>query len=344
MPTVREYSKSSGFYRDAKKAFFQQNDALLEKSLSQNKLYVSQPHRVRCKICEADLGSDPDFSSHGISYVFCGDCGHLNGMHDDTKEFANQLYVAGAGEEYAKNYIDDDYENRTRNIYLPKLDFLIKNLPSNEFSVLDVGCGAGYFVMACRLRNIEARGLDVGESMVNFGNRQIGHLTGEDDAPLKSVSEQSLIEALGSTDMEVVSAIGVIEHLHDPRSFFDAFKSCGAKYLFYSVPMFSLSVALENVFKEVFPRQLSGAHTHLFSESSIVRMNELLGTQAVAEWRFGTDITDLLRATTTMLAKNGGSEKLIDYVSTGLGENVDGLQAVLDEAHFCSEIHCVVSK
>jgi hypothetical protein len=108
--------------------------------------------------------------------------------------------------------------------------------------------------------------------------------------------------------------------------------------------MFSFSVILENIFKEIFPRQLSVDHTHLFTENSISKMNELIGVRSIAEWRFGTDAIDLYRHSLLSLSKNNSSQKMIDYLNFGLGEIKDELQAVFDRHHFSSEIHCITAK
>ena len=48
------YSKSSSFYLDSKKDFFNENQKLLERAEDQNKLYSSQPNRLNCKICKSN--------------------------------------------------------------------------------------------------------------------------------------------------------------------------------------------------------------------------------------------------------------------------------------------------
>jgi hypothetical protein len=108
--------------------------------------------------------------------------------------------------------------------------------------------------------------------------------------------------------------------------------------------MFSFSVMLENISKNVFPRQLSGGHTHLFTEQSIKTMNVIMGIKPVATWRFGVDAMDLYRHILFYLKKNNGSQKLIDYFYLYLGKNLDEIQSVFDKNHFCSEIHCIASK
>jgi len=197
-------------------------------------------------------------------------------------------------------------------------------------------------VYASLLRDISASGLDVSKTMVDFGNNQIMHHTQK--RPLAFVNEQGFYEAIIKSSTNVISAIGVIEHLREPHKLFDAFRKSSAKYIYYSVPMFSFSVVLENIFKNVFPRQLSGGHTHLFTESSIQKMNEIIGVEPIAEWRFGTDVMDLYRHVLTNLQANQSSQKMIDFLHMGFAEKIDEMQTIFDTNHFCSEIHLVASK
>ena len=82
---------------------------------------------------------------------------------------------------------------------------------------------------------------------------------------------RGLFEEIKNSDADVISAIGVIEHLREPHKFFEAFKESKARYIYYSVPMFSLSVALENVSDDIFPRQLSAGHTHLLRKIQLLK-------------------------------------------------------------------------
>jgi SAM-dependent methyltransferase len=337
-----KYSKSSSFYLKTKEAFFKDNDELLQKSIKQNQLYATQPLRNVCKICESALLDTTDFKSHGVDYIFCSECSHLNGKFEDTQAFIEKIYISDDGRDYSNNYIDEDFLKRTTDIYIPKADFLVSSIPPSNYEILDIGCGSGYFVLAALLRNINATGLDVSKTMVDFGNNQISRHS--KIKPLAFEDEQGFYNSIIKSNANVISAIGVIEHLREPHKFFSAFKKSKAQYLYYSVPMFSFSVALENIFKNVFPRQLSGEHTHLFTEQSMQKMNEIIGVQSIAEWRFGTDIMDLYRHTIINLQKNNSSQKLIDYLHKGFGEKIDEIQSIFDNNHFCSEIHCVASK
>lgn len=341
-PINLKYSKSSSYYFSTKQKFFTENDKILKKSHEKNQLYIAQPIRNGCKICDATLPNDIDFHSHGVDYVFCLQCTHLNGRFEDSQEFIENLYISDGGSDYSHNYIDEGFYKRVIDIYIPKIDFLVSSIPPKKYAILDVGCGSGYFVYAALLRNLNARGLDVSEKMVEFGNHQIYYHLKE--SPLSFENEQGFYKEIIKSNAQIISAIGVIEHLREPHMFFDAFKQSNAKYLFYSVPMFSFSAVLENVFKDVFPRQLSGGHTHLFTEQSIAKMNELIGVKTVSEWRFGTDVIDLYRHILVNLQKNNASQKMMNYLFTGFGKKIDKIQSIFDKNHFCSEIHCVASK
>jgi 2-polyprenyl-3-methyl-5-hydroxy-6-metoxy-1,4-benzoquinol methylase len=338
---VKKYSKSSSFYLKSKQDFFTSNEELLHRSHAHNDLYASQPKRQTCKICQSTLPHTIDFHSHNVDYVFCEVCSHLNGCFEDTKSFFEKVYLEGEVE-YSKNYIDDNYLQRTTDIYIPKVDFLVSTIPTKKFKILDVGCGGGYFVFASLLRNISASGLDINNSMVEFGNSQI--FQNSKQKPLLMVEESDFYEQIKDSNADIVSAIGVIEHLREPQKFFEAFQKSSAQYLYYCVPMFSLTVALENVFTNVFPRQLSADHTHLFTESSISKMNNLIGVKSIGEWRFGTDSMDLYRHLLINLQANQSSQKMIDFLHSGFGEKIDEIQSIFDENHFCSEIHVIASK
>ena len=82
----KKYSKSFGFYLESKKSYFDDNLKKLEEVCNINKNYVTQPKRKCCKVCSADLQGE-SFETHGVTYLFCKKCQHLNGIYDDTKNF-----------------------------------------------------------------------------------------------------------------------------------------------------------------------------------------------------------------------------------------------------------------
>jgi hypothetical protein len=105
--------------------------------------------------------------------------------------------------------------------------------------------------------------------------------------------------------------------------------------------LFSLSALLEHTFTDIYPRQLSGGHTHLFTAQSLAKLSEQFGLEAVGEWWFGTDVVDLFRS---VIVRGGGNAAYANVAEQLLGSHVDALQAALDQARVCSEVHMVLRK
>ena len=287
--------------------------------------------------------AEGDFKSHGVTYKFCLGCGHLNGRYSDTEEFFMELYFQENEIEYNSSaYLDEAFDARALEIYLPKVQFLKDSIPSEGFSVLDIGCGAGHFVAACLELGINATGIDVSKTSINFGNQNLSRrLT---TCALSYVNNENYIDKILESQSTIISAIGVIEHIQNLPRFFDAIRGSKAEYVYYSVPMASLSVLIENIMPNLFPRQLSADHRHLFTEKSLTKLNQLMRLTPVAEWRFGSDITDLLRSLSLTVQESGMTQTAHDFFMNPLTLMRDELQTTLDQNHFCSEIHVLGRK
>ncbi len=303
---MKAYSKPAGPIIRAKAAFFAQNDSLRDQALSINRAYTEQEPRRACKTCDAPLGQ-PDFVSFQVAYAVCGTCGPLNGLYEDSDRFTQALYEDDEGAAYKENYLKG-FEARVSDIYLPKVDFLQQTLAEHGVNrpprVLDVGCGGGHFVRACELRDIPARGIDPNASLIDLGRAA---LTTNGIDP---VSLDSFGEVIRTSDATIISMIGVLEHLRTPREALQAFRDSEASVLFISVPLFSLSVFLEHCFPQIFPRHLSGAHTHLYTPESLERIESDFELTRMGEWWFGADMIDLYRSISVSLRRNGASRTM----------------------------------
>ena len=351
---VKKFSKSLGDIASIKQSFSDNNDTMLANAKRINNSYLNQSLRGECKTCQSPISRDAvDFVNHGVEYTICENCGHLNGIYDDSEDFCNQLYVADSGSNYSQNYLKD-YSTRVENIYLPKLDFLVssleeeQNISIEDISISDFGCGGGHFVCAAKKRGVKAQGFDVSQDLIDLASSAFQELSGTDcPNPFHVVHDEvELLEKMISSKSTVASFIGVLEHLRHPLRFFEAFKSSQTKYLYLSVPLFSLSCMIENVFPTVFPRQLSGGHTHLYSHSSLKYILGKYSFREISSWHFGTDAMDLRRSMLVSMVKNGCSERMLRVFQQDLfsSETLEQIQNVIDNHLVASEVHMLIAK
>lgn len=342
MSIKKKFSKPFGNLNSLKKSFFENNDGMLDMADGMADVLLMQPKRTKCKICGAKLG-DKLFISHRIGYIECPECGHLNSECEDTDDFANAVYIE---DDYSKNYSaadKDSYIKRRDMIYIPKAEYLRdclkhEGLEAEDVNILDVGAGCGYFVSAARSLGMKANGIEVSDSEVSYCNK----INGEDI--LTHIGLTDSIDHIRNTDANVVTAIGVLEHLVHLDENIEAIKANkNIKYVFASVPMFSFSSCFEVAFANGYNRHTGGTHTHLFTNESVGKMAERMGFEIAYEWRFGSDINDLYRFLMVSMQKNNNAE-FSQYFSEKFIPLMDELQQVIDKSEFSSELHFILKR
>ncbi len=338
----KKYGKSFGKLNSFKTDFFKNNGGMLKMADGMADILKAQDKRLSCKICGTPLG-EVFLKSHGLNYLRCEKCGHLNSEFEDTDDFASKVYVE---DDYSKNYSEQDkeqYKKRMELIYVPKAGFLKDclekdGLCAGDLEILDIGAGCGYFAAASRSLGMKALGIEVSENEVNYGNMING------ETLLTCVGLRDSIEYLRNTKARVVSAIGVLEHLIHLRENLDAIRdNKNIDYLYASVPMFSFTCAFETSHQDCYNRHMGGTHTHLFTNQSIEYMAESIGFETAYEWRFGSDINDLYRFIMVELEASGNS-KMAKLFSERFTPIMDELQLVMDKSEFSSELHFILRR
>ena len=331
MKKVIKFSKKISDISTIKKDFFISNVKYLKNALKINKLYSKQIRRKNCKNCNFKI-KNVTFISHNIEYSVCERCQHLNGVYEDTNSFNRKVYLSEAGSNYINSY-KKNFNLRVSKIYEPKAKFLKKVLKKN-FSIIEIGCGAGQFIKACENRNIKAKGFDINDELIGLGKQYLKV------NKIEIVKEENIYEIIKKSNADVCALIHTLEHLQNPNLFIQKLKKTKIKYLFINIPLFSFSSFIENVFKNVYPRHLSADHTHLYSKKSLEYFTKRYNLEILGEWWFGSDISDLFRS--MLLSSNFKSKKFIEYFQSYFGEHIDTLQTVLDKKKLSSEVHMVL--
>jgi SAM-dependent methyltransferase len=334
MKKITFFSKSYKPLIRIKKNFSEDNNSNLNRVLKINKVYSRQSTRRACQNC-SNKTLKPLFKSFGIIYLECSTCWHLNGKYNSTDNFSKNLYQGELNKNYSVNYLKD-FNSRVKNIYLPKVAFLKKAIGSN-ITVLDIGSGGGHFLKALELNNIKGKGFESSNILCELGNKFLKN------NKITKVNIDQIYSVINGSNADCISLIGVLEHLSHPQKLIDSFNNSRANYLFISVPTFSFSVFLENVIQDIFPRQLSGGHTHLYTEKSLNYLAKKNKLKIVAEWWFGADIADLFRSVfvKSKMEKNSAYNKKFNQL---VYKHLDQLQSVLDKNKACSEVHMIFKK
>ena len=338
MKKVVKFSKSYANILKIKKDFYDNNSKYLKETLKVNNFYLKQPKRKNCKNCGSKKIKS-FIKNFDIPYKLCLSCGHLNGAFQDTSYFAEKLYVGESQNNnskkiYANNFFLKDYNERVKNIYSPKVDFL-KRVIKKKINLIDIGCGAGHFVKALELQGVSAVGFDTSEEDCKLGNKILKK------NKIYSIKFEEIYEIIKRpSDFNTLSMIGVLEHLSAPEKMMTLFKKSKIRYLYISVPLFSLSTFIENSFQNVYPRHLSGGHTHLYTNKSLNFLAKKYKLEIIGEYWFGADFPDLSRSfinTGNILNKKIFSRELYKNFT----KFVDEFQAILDKNKICSEVHMV---
>lgn len=114
----------------------------------------------------------------------------------------------------------DWVEERMKADFPAKLK-LVKHYSSNtKLKLLDVGCGKGFFVEACLKHNIEAIGIDISGSGINYAVTNLGIQAEQTDILKFSQRTEN------KNFFDVITLWATIEHLPNPQEVFDAIYTC----------------------------------------------------------------------------------------------------------------------
>ena len=91
---------------------------------------------------------------------------------------------------------------------------------------------------------------------------------------------------------------------------------------------------------------MGGAHTHLFTENSILYLKKKYNFKIIGEWWFGTEFADLYRSlVVSYKGKNTLSQKIYkSKIDKFFLNTLDNLQTVFDKQKLSSEVHLVIKK
>nr|MBF0222717.1 class I SAM-dependent methyltransferase [Desulfobulbaceae bacterium] len=317
---------------DHKQKLFQEN---------QLKRLATAQDRTECVLCGNGLSGEL-FLHRETPTIFCRVCGHLQTKKLPPPDFPDM--------EFATIYPSlsaEEYHDRKRRIYQPKLDWIIRSLAPLRYSAeklaemrwTEMGAGAGYFTSALKDKGFhKVKGFDADRKLVELANNFA------EGTPL-SHYEGKMADAIAQYPAEIYTSFFVLEHLPDAFHFFQELNKLPPGTLFiFAVPVFGLACLLENIFSNNFARSFDCVvHTQVYTDKSIQYALENSGFSILSEWVFGQDSSDLTRFMITNL-QDKLSPAMIESLAGNLTSIEDGIQNCVDKAMLADQRHVIAIK
>ncbi|MFA4826210.1 MAG: class I SAM-dependent methyltransferase [Methanoregula sp.] len=302
--------------------------------LSDNEIPVEQRE---CYIC-GNKESRLVVNIHGFPYVECTNCSHVYTNKRYSEESIRRFYQKNA------YWSEITYANKETCFYrrdhvaLPKVEFAEKHLGISRGKWIDVGSGIGDLVSVLLSRGWSAYGLELSESSVNFAKDTFNVFLMN-----QTLQEFIAVHSENSEKMDVVSFIGLLEHVINPLNHLSMahslLKSGGAVMIqvpnAHSVASMTQSLFPENVFRHMSPSE----HIMLFTEKSLITALEKTGFTPVVIWYHGLDIYELLNNLILVNPRVQDSELYRAFI-----DNINELQLIFDKKGQSDRIICIAIK
>ena len=269
--------------------------------------------------------SNKKFLEHnGYSLFECGKCSLVfaNILLDDN--YTKLIYDTNEYAESTKREILDTYEYRKNKFGKERYEYIQEKCTFNkDDTLLDLGCGPGYFLKYLKEQNINSKGLEVTDYLVSICKEQDLNV------------ENSLLEDEKDLEYNIMTIFDVLEHLGNPIDFFNqANKKIkkGGYILAYTPNIHSFAFKFQKGKQNLL---LPYEHLCFFNEKSLNYLSEQTGFKVVSIDYYGLDIIDYFSMKEY--------EDDINY-NKKLKEIIPFIQALIDDASISNHMRIIFQK
>ena len=172
---------------------------------------------VNCLICGDELIKT--VKSNFSQYYICKNCktSQLNPFpsSQELSIFYDKYHLAS---EQGGSY--DWVEERMQKDFPSKIELIQKSVRNLQVRLLDVGCGKGFFVAECLKKNIDATGIDISASGIDYAINELKLKAEQTD--IYSFSKRSENQNI----FDIITLWATIEHLANPSEVFSSINNC----------------------------------------------------------------------------------------------------------------------
>jgi len=200
----------------------------------------------------------------------CKECSLQFLANFKSPEYYNQIYNKNYfnGDVY-KNYLEEELYRRQ--LFSEKIKLIRKHIPG-EGSVLDIGCGMGFFLMEMQNKGYHVDGLEISEYAAQIASEKVNTsiITGD----LTNTSFKS-------TQFNIVTFWDVLEHIYDPVESLKRVSRIIKNDGVLVVETLNISSLTVKILKEKWPLYYPPYHIYYYNQSSMIRLLHRAGFQIV---------------------------------------------------------------
>jgi len=280
-----------------------------------------------CTLCKSTQGEKFLEWEEGYTLFECQSCGAVspNIEFKNEGEHISSIYDV---DEYKKKFMREthnQFEYRKNNFGSERFEYTVNRLGlDGAANVLDVGCGAGYFISVLDDKGLKYKGLEIGEHFVEYCRTY--HNLNVENSSLEDEPDHSY---------DLITMFDVLEHLVDPIAVFGSVHNKlrnGGYCIAYTPNIHSISYELMGGKQNTL---LPFEHLCFFNKKSIDYLAEKTGFTVESVELYGLDVMDYL------LMKE--YEDKFDY-TVKLAEFMKLMQAVLDKYEISNHFRITLKK
>ena len=275
-----------------------------------------------CPVCNCE-DSIPEFTKFHIDLVRCPECQlryHVKAPVDINDAYNSPTYMQGS-----QGFWTDDYEYRKERFGRERMEILTNTIGDIKGkSILDVGCGSGYFLDCAKEKGAICYGLEIADDIRQWVSRQLGI----------KVFSRPIEELASDTKFDVITMFDLIEHVERPAELLlhaHRLLKNGGHVFFYTPNFDSFGIkVMQDQSNLISP----AAHLLFFTSESLQYVLNKVGFQVVYSATRGLDIADII----SMFESNRDTD--ISFIETWK----EHLQAMIDYAGCGNSLRMIATK
>ena len=268
------------------KTFFKGILEYRNKILPLHKYRIQMPNKYQCVLCGSNHGELLLEWEEGYQIYQCQECGAAspNISGDIPSKHIEEVYQTELYQKKIISEIHNQYEYRKNEFGSERYRYVIERLglQHEKIKLLDVGCGAGYFLSYLKDKGVQSKGLEVTQSLVEYCQTQ-------------GINVQSTdVEEEPDNEYDVIVMFDVLEHLYDPVLFINSLKNKlkeNGYIVAYTPNIYSVAYELMGALQNTL---LPFEHVCFFDGNSFSFLAEKTGMKIYSLETYGFDIMDYL--------------------------------------------------